>query len=109
MATVIDDFSPMFVGDTLPPFAPTFLYKDGTALNLTGATFSMKMQEQTTGVVKTCGGAWTIDDAANGKAHYSWQAVDTNTPGNWRLYVTITIGGGSQHADYKMLEILPTP
>lgn len=102
---MIDDFSPMYVGDTLPVFAPVFLHKDGTAMDLTGATITMKMAEQGDNTVKVCGGTWTIDDTINGKAHYAWQTADTNTAGDWLLYVTVTIGGAAQHADPKTLEI----
>ena len=101
-----DDFSPIYVGDTEANFAPTFQNADGTAVNLSGATFFMKMENKA-GTVTTCAGAWTIDDAANGKAHYQWQAADVATAGNFVLQIAITIGGATIHADPKFLQIVP--
>src|SRR5690349_19205740 len=100
MSTVVDDFSPMYVGDLLMPFTPQFVRKDGTPVNLTGATFSLKMQSEA-GVIKTCTGPWTIDDPLLGKAHYQWQATDVDTAGVWQLFVTITISSLPVHADTK--------
>jgi hypothetical protein len=97
----------MYMGDTEVPFAPAFVHADGTPVVLTGATLSMKMQNINSGVVQTCSGTWTIDDAAGGLAHYQWQAGDVATVGIWMLYITITIGGLPVHADTKTLVILP--
>ena len=107
--SVIEDFSPIYVGDTEVPLAPQFAHADGSFVNLSGATITMKMQEATFGTVKVCSGTWTIDNAANGQAHYQWQVADVNTAGDWNLYITITIGGLPVHADFKPLQILPAP
>lgn len=104
---MIDDFSPMYVGDTLVPFAPVFQHRDGSAVDLTGTSISMKMTS-TTGP-KTCTGAWIIDNATAGKAHYNWQTADVDTPGIWTLYVVITLSGAFVHADTKTLEIKVAP
>lgn len=122
MSILADDDSPVFVGDTGAPFAPQFLHKDGTPVNLTGATITMKLQQiisigtvaESVGVVKTAAGTWTIDDAMNGKAHYVYAAGDVDTPGTWNRYITITIGGLPLHADDgagnpKPLVIEPAP
>ncbi len=103
-----DDFSPVYVGDTQVVFAPTFQHKDGTAVNLTGATISMKMQD-TAGNTKTCAGTWTIDNASAGQAHYQWQAADVSAAGTWTLYITIAINSQPVHADPKTLLILAAP
>lgn len=111
MTTIVEDYSPLYVGDTQVSFAPVFQHKDGSAVNLLGATFGMKMVNEDVPVVttKTCSGSWVIDDAANGKAHYQWQSADVNTPGTWTLYITITIGGLPVHPDPKIVEILAVP
>lgn len=106
---MIDDYSPMYRGDTGTPWAIVVQYKNGTAYNLTGATFAMKMESVPFKNLKTCTGLWTIQDAVNGKASYSWQAADVSDVGNWNLYVSITIGGKTIHADPKSLTILPAP
>lgn len=108
MSLIVDDYSPISVGDTLIPYSPTFQHKDGSPVDLTGATFALKMQDEG-GNVKTCSGTWTIDDAPNGVAHYAWQSADVNSAGIWTMYVTITIGGKPVHADVKTLEIKAVP
>lgn len=107
---VIDDYSPIAQGDTGAPFAPQFSHADGSAVNLTGATITMKVQLSTDlSQVKACLGTWTIDNAAGGLAHYQYQAADVNTVGVWNMYITITIGGLPLHADVKQITILPAP
>jgi hypothetical protein len=105
---IINDFTPIWVGDTGAPFIPQFSHQDGSPVNLTGATISMKM-EDSGGNVKTCSGVWIIDDAANGKAHYSYASTDVNTSGVWTLFIAITIGGKPLHCDEKLLEIRNAP
>lgn len=121
-----DDYSPVYQGDVGAPFAPQFLHLDKSPLNITGATLSMKMElvepiapiggvsTGVAGAIKTCAGTFTIDDAANGKWHYQYQAGDLDTPGIWNMHPKATIGGnpitgddGQGHA--KQLVILPAP
>ncbi len=105
-----EDYSPVVQGDTGAPFIVHFLHKDGSTVDLTGATITMKMVNQDSpSTTKTCLGTWTIDDASGGIAHYQYQAADVNTAGIWILYITITIGGAPLHADSKLLEILAAP
>jgi hypothetical protein len=113
-STVTDDYSPIYQGDTLRPFAPVFLEQeaDGTyqAVNLTGLTISMKMARwgETNGVVKTCSGTWVVDSAAGGMAHYPWQAADVDTPSIWQMYIKLTNGSGQvEHVGTKIIVILP--
>lgn len=108
MAVVVDDFSPIYKNDTGAPFAPQFVYGDNTPVNLTGATIATVFKASD-GTAKNGQGTWTIDDAANGKAHYVYHANDVTTPDEWELYITITIGGKPVHADKKTLVILDTP
>jgi hypothetical protein len=123
MPVVADDFSPVYQGDFGAKFAPQFLYDDGTAYNLIGATITSKMQlvgeingviGATLGTVKTCNPSnWTIDDAINGKTHYQYQSTDVDTVGVWDIYITITISGLPVHPDgngiVKQLVVLPAP
>ena len=106
----IEDYSPIYAGDTQVPFAPTFTHADGTPFDLTNLTISMKMQGEDASV-KTCDPTkWTIDDAPNGKAHYQWQSADVNQAGMWNLYIVCTNAGGLPvHADMKLLQIKPAP
>jgi len=118
MATiVVENYSPIFAGDTsqefLPVFQTTDVYGNTIPFPLVGVTISMKMggpngETGPDGSIKTCSGTWTILDAENGKASYQWQTADVNTVGEWWLYITLTDGNGRPvHGDVKPLEILP--
>lgn len=103
-----EDFSPIYVGDTGAPFDPRFLHKDGTAIDLTGATLSMRMQNENTNAVIVCTGTWTIDpDQVNNKglAHYAYASGDVATAGMYFLQITITITSKPLHTDIRELEI----
>lgn len=108
-----DDYSPLFEGDTLIPFAPQFWQWNGTSnayeeLDISNLTIGMKMTDGTT--VKTCSGTWSKTDASHGIASYQWQAADVDTAGTWQLFITLTDGSGHKgHAEPKTLEIKGAP
>lgn len=104
--SVIEDFAPKYVGDTLDPLVGQFQYKDGTPIPLAGATFTLVMVSNT-GTRQVGTGTWTIDNASAGQAHYSWSAADVATAGTWTIQVSYTIGGQTEHCDPKILPILP--
>lgn len=106
---VQDDFSPIMQNDTGAPFNPVFVSKTtGNPINLTGATITMRMQNQDTGVAQNCTGTWTIDnDPTSGKAYYAYSSADVSTPGLWDMSIDITINSKPVHADVKVLQILP--
>lgn len=119
--SVVEDFSPIYVGDTQAIFAPQFTHKDGSTMDLTSSTISMTMElfsniasTVAVGTTKTCSGTWTIDNAATGQAHYQFQTADVNASGVWNLWVVVTDSGGHPvHADDgngnpKRITILPT-
>jgi hypothetical protein len=109
MSQVIEDYSPIYVGNTLIPFAPQFKHKNGAPFSLSGATLSLKMRNTSSGEVKVCNGAWTIQDAANGLAFYKYQAADVNEPGTWELWAAATVSGDTANADPKILVIKEAP
>lgn len=99
-----DDFSPMYVGDTYIALAPSF------GMDLTGAAIELKMVNEPGTTIKTGVGAWVIDDASNGLAHYNWSPSDVDTAGMWTLYIKVTFPSGKfVHADTLTLEILSAP
>lgn len=103
----IEDYTPIYVGDTGAIFAPLFLDKTNNTINLTGATLTTRMTNGST--IKTWDPTkWTIDDAPGGKAHYSYQAGDVDTPGDWMVQTTVTIGGKPVHTDVREL-VIKTP
>lgn len=101
----MDDFSPIYVGDTGAPFAPQFLHKDGTPMDLSGATITMQMVSLPSRAIANCAGNWTIDDAVNGKAHYDYTSNDVGTVGFFEMLIEITKNSKPVHADSKILEI----
>lgn len=106
---MIDDYSPIGVGDTLVPFAPQFTGYAGTPFNLSGLTLTLKMENEQ-GTVKNGSGVWSIVDATNGLAQYAWSNADVNTAGIWTLYISFTNGSGQvAHAQTKTLEIQAVP
>lgn len=115
MSTVIpvDDYSPIFCGDTGNPFSIYVAHKNGF-MSLIGATITMKLFNAATNTVKTCTGPWGIDPLDNGKASYTYQSGDVDTAGSWQIWITITKNGQPVHVDDgsgnpKILVILPLP
>lgn len=106
--TVVEDYSPVSLGDTGAPFAPIFQHKDGSPVDLTNAIISMIMVSEFGDVVH-CVGPWTIDNAQAGQAHYQFQSADVAKDGMWSLFITITINGRPLHADTKLLQIVQVP
>jgi hypothetical protein len=110
----IDDYSPIYVGDTSNPFIIQVLHKNGYE-SILGATITMHMQNvDDPSTIKTCSGAWSVDVGDNGKASYQYQSADVDTAGNWYMWVKIIIGGKTVHPDDgagkpKILVILPLP
>lgn len=100
MPTVIpvDDFSPIFVGDTGNPFSIYVAHKNGF-MSILGATITMKLHNVSTGIIKACSGSWTIDSNDNGKASYAFQSGDVDTAGSWEIWITITKNGVPVHVD----------
>jgi hypothetical protein len=92
----IDDFSPIFVGDTGNPLSIQVLHKNGYK-DLSGATVTMKLFNATTNTVKTCGPHWTI--GSNGQASYAYQGADVDTAGSWEMWIDVEIGGEPLHLD----------
>ena len=108
MTIAADDFSPIYQHDTAAEFRPQFLHKDGSAMDLTGATITMIMQDSE-GNVKAGAGTWTIDNTLTAQTHFDFDAADVDTAGNWTLFIAIAINGKTVHADTKQLQILPVP
>src|SRR5258708_35463476 len=100
MTTVIpvDDYSPIFVGDTSNPFSIYVAHKNGL-MTILGTTITMKLFNTATNTIKTCTGPWTIDSRDNGKASYVYQSVEGDTFGRGQLCIKIVLGGRPGHVD----------
>jgi hypothetical protein len=105
MAT--DDYSPIYQNDTGAMFNPQFVRANGSYVNLTDATITMRMVNiNDASDVHVAAGTWTIDsDPTTGKASYAYDASDVAVVGIRKLFISITVGGKPIHADVKLLEI----
>ena len=101
--------SPMYTGQTLPYYQPSFDTNTGAVVPLTGATLSLKMVNLTTGAEIIGSGVWTIDNAAQGLAHYAWAAADTATAGNYAVYSIASFSGAMEYFQPEIISILPAP
>lgn len=107
-------FGPITVGDTGAPFVADLLDDSGTSLlsaGLPASAISMTMVSGDTipATVKTCAGAWTIDNAVTGQCHYVFQANDVNQAGTWECTITLTLASGPFHLDPVQLIIRKAP
>jgi hypothetical protein len=116
MTTIIpiNDYSPIFQGDTGNPFVIYVAQANGFK-SILGATITMHMQSVTNpATIQACSGAWTADPLDNGKASYAYQAADVAIADSWYMWISITISGKSVHVDDGnglpiILKILPLP
>lgn len=115
MIVPIDDFSPVYVGDTGNPFSILVVDKQNNFNSILGSTITMHMQNvDSPATIKTCSGTWTIDSTDNGRASYAYQSADVDTAGNWYMWIKIIMSGKPVHPDDgaskpKILVILPLP
>ncbi len=79
--------------DLLPVFPWQLFYSDGTSPNLTAATVQFVMAPVGSTVAKVNAGT-TILDTLLATGIYSWVGTDTNTPGDYLAYLTVTFPGG---------------
>lgn len=108
MAT--EDFTPRFQNDTANPLKVTFTDHLGVAYNLTGLTGSniaLRLYNTSSGTTIVGAGTWTIVDATNGIAQYTWNATDVAIASIFGLIVIVTFSSGTLHFDSKILEIKP--
>ena len=91
--------SPFYVSQTLPIMALTLTDDTGAAINLTGATLSLTIHNTQTQEDVAGAGTWAITNATAGQATYTWASADTQTAGQFMLYVRITYSGGVAVAD----------
>ena len=80
-------------GDSLPVFAVTLQFANGSAIDLTGGTVYMHLGNITT-FAPVFSGACTITSATTGKAEYRWTgSPDTFTTGTyWAEFKTSWTG-----------------
>lgn len=118
MATVvpIDNYSPIFQGDTANPFIIRVLKQyTNEPESILGADISMHMQNvDDPTIIKVCGPNWNISTADDGTASYQYQDADVSEVGSWYMWVKVAIDSRPVHVDDgkgspKILVILPLP
>jgi hypothetical protein len=77
--------------DTFPPLV-TNLEENGGPIDLTGASsVTMRMASATVSMTDL---VCSVSDAASGEVTYEWDALDTVTPGTYRVDFLIDWGSG---------------
>ena len=79
-------------GDTWPAITATLKNKDGTAINLTGATVNFHGKRAGAAEIDA---AATVTDAAGGTVSYTLLAADTDIAGEFEIEWEITFATGS--------------
>lgn len=82
--------------DRLPAIAIQAKYRDGTAVDLTGATtpkFYMRSTGAADSTTPDVDGIAEITDAANGKLRYLWGDGDTDVAGSYLAEFEVTLSG----------------
>jgi hypothetical protein len=109
MATLLDDYSPRYVGDLSKPLQHTFTDTSGNVMSLTGvnaANMTFRMRNLSTGLTRSGLGTWTITDVAGGKASYSWHASDVAQEGPHEIQAMVPFPDGNQHFSVKLIDFL---
>jgi len=76
----------------------TWTRGDDTPENLTGATLTGKIRDNTTGVVRAIVGALTVTDGANGVFTWAYDADDVATAGRFMVQFTATFAAAPSPA-----------
>lgn len=90
--------------DTFPPLEFAVI-KDGSAVDLTGATVKVYIKNSSTGTVKVNGQTCTITDATNGKCKYTWGATDLDTAGDYVGEIELTDVDGKVQSSYDTFKL----
>ena len=94
-------------GDTKYPLQFTLQDSTGAAIDLTGTTVSIKVQQFGGDGVKFTG-TLTVDTPASGICHYDVQATDFDAEGRYRAEITITYPSG-ETLSYVNIVIVAAP
>lgn len=86
---------PIYKGQTRPSWVFTVHKSDGTALDITGATFTGTIRDRRSGTTVTLTvGSFSITTAASGIFTYAPVAADVAAVGSFIVEAVITISGG---------------
>ena len=85
----------IMVGDRLTPLQVE-LWRDGAAVDLTGAGVTFRMVRLGDGSVKVSDQNATIVTAASGLVQYAFAAADVDEPGEFAAYFLVTSGSSRE-------------
>lgn len=91
-------------GDRMPALELTLLDSAGNAIDLTGASVTLRLINAETETVKATKTA-TVSDASGGVITVQWSSGDLDTAGRFYAEVAITYAGGEVRTISDKLEI----
>lgn len=81
--------------DTRPTMSATLIDANGSSVDLTGATVSLKMRKSGETSAVSLAGTASVVTADKGKVQYVWAAADTATVGSYEGEFEVTFSGGA--------------
>jgi len=99
--------SPFYVGQTGPALRATIQDDSDNPVNLTGATFTLVIENTLTNANVSGAGTWSILNAPAGVAQYTWNSADTATPGAYNLFIEYVISGVTYITDPTTFLVKP--
>jgi hypothetical protein len=111
VVTLINDYSPRWVGDLSKPLTHQFTDFQGVVIlgGLTGvnqANMALYMKPHGGGPAVKCLGSWTVDDSTNAIASFHWNAADVARPGLFDFQATVPFSDGNQSFEIMTIEFL---
>ena len=99
--------SPLYVGETHKPLSVTWLDDSNNALNLTGATLTVRFGGVGSSTSFVGAGSFSITSPSAGQFTYTFAGTDVAAPGSWQLQFKATyLDTTFQLSDPFPLEIL---
>lgn len=86
------------------PSVTTQIQSNSVPVDLTAATVGFRMRPRNSTTLKVNAGA-TVTNAAQGLVRYDWGATDTDTPGAYFAWFTVTTGGRQQDTPEFEVEV----
>lgn len=99
--------SPLYVNQLHRPISVTWLDDSNTALNLSGATLTVRFAGVAGSQSFTGAGSFSVTNATAGQFTYTLASTDVATPGSWQLQFVATYSDTTkQFSDPIPLEVL---
>lgn len=109
VVTLINDYSPRWVGDLSKPLTHQFTDFEGGIFPLAGVNqvnMALYMKPHGGGPAVKGLGSWTIDDPTNGIASYHWNTADVSHAGLFDIQAVVPFSDGNQNFEINTIEFL---